>query len=274
MKSVSTPRPDSCPFDVPTPRPSEIGRRRATSGLRVIPSLSTTSLFDREDLRTLLARNLLWTYLRASRKSDRISTLAENPVLNTLVNRYSTPARELAEPAPDDADIATLLSAAVTAPDHGLIRPWRFLIIRGEARRALGNLLVESLLRRNPEAGEDEIEKQRGKPMRAPLIIVVAAHIQRNNPKVPELEQILSAGCAAQHIQLAANAMGYGSIWLTGASAADWAVAEALGLEFDDKIIGYIYLGTPTSKPPLAKRPDPTAYASEWTGPVSPRSVI
>lgn len=190
-------------------------------------------------------------------------------ILELLHARASVPAVLLEEPAPEGADLQAILRAAVTAPDHGGLTPWRFLLIRGEARRRLGDVFAAALRKRNPDVSEAEVERQRAKPLRAPLIVVVVAAVQPDNPKVPATEQILSAGCAAQHMQLAANALGYGSIWLTGANAFDWNVNEALGLNFDDQIVSFLYLGTPRERPPAPARPDPARFVSEWTEPLA-----
>lgn len=188
-------------------------------------------------------------------------------LLTALQQRQSTPALVLKEPAPSDEHLTELFCAAVAAPDHGAMRPWQFLVVRGAARQRLGDVFATALQQRNPNADIKLLEQERAKPLRAPLIIVVVARLRSDNPKVPEQEQILSAGCAAQHIQLAANALGYGSIWLTGDNANDWTVSEALGLEFDDRIVGFIYLGTPKAKLPTKKRPDPQPFIVEWTEP-------
>jgi len=187
--------------------------------------------------------------------------------LELLHNRVSVPADELDEPAPAGADLSAILRAGVAAPDHGGLRPWRFLLIRGAARAALGDVFAAALQARDPAAPAAAVEKQRGKPLRAPLIIAVVARVEPDNPKIPEIEQVLSAAAAAQQMQLAANGLGYGSIWLTGANARDAAVTEALGLGFDDRIVAFLYLGTPRRGFHAVERPDPDPFTSEWTEP-------
>jgi nitroreductase len=127
-------------------------------------------------------------------------------------------------------------------------------------------MLATALRAREPEAPEAAVEKERTKPLRAPLMIVVAARI-RETRKIPAVEQIISAGAAAQNILVAAHALGFGGFWRTGAPAYDDRVKEALGLDASDSIVGFLYLGTPA----VAASPQPPAdlaeLVTEWTGP-------
>jgi nitroreductase len=161
--------------------------------------------------------------------------------VEALITRVS-PA-ELAGPAPSAQQLDTLLAAAVAAPDHGKLRPWRFIIIEGDARVRLGELMAGSLKRREPETAEARLDFERKKALRAPLIIVVAAAVQEN-PKVPDVEQIVAAGAAAQNLIVAAHALGLGAFWRTGAIAYDPAVKAGLGLAASDAIVGLIYVGS------------------------------
>ncbi|MGA7328980.1 MAG: nitroreductase [Rhodomicrobium sp.] len=168
----------------------------------------------------------------------------------------------LGEPAPDAETERKLIAAALRAPDHGRLRPWLFISIRGEDRLRLGEILASSFRLREPSAGADVVERERQKALRAPLILVVAARIS-DNPKIPAIEQIISAGAAAQNVMLASHALGFGAMWKTGAAAYDPIVKEALGLRPNDQIAGFIYIGTtvaaPKSLPPL----DPAGFLSE-----------
>lgn len=185
--------------------------------------------------------------------------------LENLLGRYSTPAKQLAEPAPSDAELDTMFAAAVTAPDHCGLHPWRFIVVRGSARNRLGDVFVEAYKLRDADASAAQLERYRIKPLRAPLVIAVIANIQYGNAKAPEQEQLLSAGVAAQHIQLAARAMGFHSIWLTGVNCYDLHVSSAMGLGFDEKLIGFIYLGTEQAATPPPQRPPAEQFVSEWT---------
>src|SRR5215813_1224421 len=115
--------------------------------------------------------------------------------LEALTARVSP--TELGDPAPDEEAERRLIEAALRAPDHGRLRPWRFLSVRADGRKRLGEVLALALKRRDPEAGPDLLERERLKPLRAPLILIVAARITAN-PKIPAVEQLLSAGAAAQ----------------------------------------------------------------------------
>ena len=185
--------------------------------------------------------------------------------LENLLGRYSTPAKLLTEPAPNDAELETLFAAAVTAPDHCNLQPWRFLVIRGNARRRLGDTFVEAYKLRDPNVTAAQLENYRLKPLRAPLIVAVIADLQIDNAKVPVQEQLISAGVAAQHIQLAARALGYHSIWLTGINSYDLHVSSAMGLDFDEKLVGFIYLGSAQQSILPPERPKAQQLVSEWT---------
>src|ERR1700722_5084612 len=178
--------------------------------------------------------------------------------LQALLTRRS-PA-QLQDPAPAGAALQSM-----RAPDHGKLRPWRFLVLRGDARARLGALMADALQRRDPTATPPLLEKERGKPLRAPLIVVVAAEIVEGH-KIPAVEQLLAAGAAAQNLQLAAHALGFGAVWRTGAPASDPVVKQALGFKPSDAIIGFMYLGTPAAAPAPASIPDAAGFVRDWTG--------
>lgn len=173
--------------------------------------------------------------------------------LDALLNRRS--AKSLTEPAPDEGALALLLACAARAPDHGRLRPWRFIVFRGGARERLGQLLAEHLARAQPVTNGESLERERRKPLRAPLVIAVAA-IVNDSVKVPAIEQIISAGAAAQNVMLAAAALGFGAMWKTGGAAYDDTVKAALGLEAKDALVGFLYLGTePAGAAPPTQTP-------------------
>ncbi|MDH3220746.1 MAG: nitroreductase [Gammaproteobacteria bacterium] len=179
------------------------------------------------------------------------------------LQRKSTPARALTEPAPDDEQLQHILQAAMSAPDHGRLYPYRFITIRGDARYRLSELFGRAVLQRDPDVDEIYLQKQKDKPLRSPLIVVVVASPIRSE-KIPEIEQILCAGAAAHNILLASNALGYGSIWLTGANAYDPMVCRELGLADSERIIGFIYIGTPQLEIPPRQLPDVRDYIGSW----------
>jgi nitroreductase len=183
--------------------------------------------------------------------------------LEMLLTRDS--ALKLEPPAPSEGALDRMFASAVRAPDHGRLRPWRFVIIPAGKRERLGTVMAESLHRREPEASAEMLQRERDKTLRAPMIVVVAAHIQKGH-KIPELEQYASAAAAAENIMLAAHAEGYGAMWRTGASAYDAAVKQALGLAADDEIVGFLYLGTRVGGPSPITRPTARDHISVWPG--------
>lgn len=162
-------------------------------------------------------------------------------LLHFLQHRNSSP--KLTGPAPSDAELEEIFRAALRVPDHAWLRPWRFITIAGERRDDFGLVLERCLRQRNPRADEAALQKARNAPLRAPLVVVVVARLTEH-PKVPLIEQRLSAGCSAHAILLAAEACGYAGIWRTGAASFDRAVMAALGLDANEEITGMIYLGT------------------------------
>ncbi len=179
------------------------------------------------------------------------------------LNRYSTPAKALIEPAPDDSQLEQIFAVALSAPDHGRLRPYRFITIRGDARHKLADIFGRAIQQREPDVPAGYLQKQKDKPLRSPLIVVVVASLIQS-PKIPEIEQMLSAGAAAHNILLASNALGFGSIWLTGANAYDAYVCNELGLSENERIIGFIYIGTPTIELQPRPIPEVSRHHSEW----------
>ncbi|MEZ5669119.1 MAG: nitroreductase [Alphaproteobacteria bacterium] len=182
----------------------------------------------------------------------------------TALNTRVTPAR-LVDPAPAGAELDEILATALRAPDHGKLKPWRLFVIAGDARARLGALMADNLRAREPDAPAPLLEREAEKPLRAPLIVVVAAKVQADHPKIPVVEQVLSAGCAAQNIQLAAHAKGYGCMWKTGPIARDAAFKSAFGLAETDELVGLLYIGT-TDAAPAPRQVDTAPFVSAWTG--------
>lgn len=152
-------------------------------------------------------------------------------------------AGRLGEPGPDAAQLERILRAAASAPDHGRLSPWRFVVMEGAARGVLGDAMASLLLRKHPDATPEALQTERAKALRAPLVIAVAARTVAAH-KVPEVEQVAAVAAGAQNLLLAARALGFGSMWKTGAPAYDAGVKTALGLEPSDAIVGFVYLGT------------------------------
>ncbi|WP_427982046.1 NAD(P)H nitroreductase [Agarivorans sp.] len=160
--------------------------------------------------------------------------------LDLLLNRQSCP--RLTAPAPEGAELETIWKAGLRTPDHGGLTPWRFIHVSGEGLGKLANIFEQAAL---AEAGDSE--KAKTMPFRAPLITIVIA-CPKEHAKVPEIEQLLSAGCAVHAMQMAAFAQGYNGIWRTGPMAYSATVKQLLGLAEHESIVGFLYLGSPQTK--------------------------
>ena len=183
--------------------------------------------------------------------------------LQFLDARRSVPSKQLGLPGPDESTLLRMLQSAARVPDHGKLVPFRFLRIAGEARHALGQALVARTLELDPQAAEAAIEKDRMRFSHAPLIITVVARLTPGH-KVPEQEQLLSAGSVCFALLQAAQAFGFGAQWLTGWMAYDDAIASLLGVGGNEKIAGFIHIGTPALDVPERERPDAAALLSDW----------
>jgi nitroreductase len=180
--------------------------------------------------------------------------------LDALINRVSIPLLEA--PGPSTEQLDQMFRAALRAPDHGGIHPWRFLVIEGDGLDRLGELFLAGARAKDPQLAPERGEKLLKAPRRAPMVVVVIA-ATREHPKVPQIEQQISAGCAANNIVTAAHALGVGAMWRTGDPAYDPQVLRALGLGEHESLVGYIYLGTPSrqrSTPAL----EPSDFVSRW----------
>src|SRR5436309_11247887 len=175
--------------------------------------------------------------------------------LELLTTRRSIKAVELTGPAPSQTEIGTLLTVAARVPDHGKLTPWRFIVFEGEARARAGEVIARVFARKNPQAQPAEIEVEKRRLTDAPLVIGVVS-FTKPHPKVPPWEQELSAGASAMNIVTAATALGYGACWLTGWFAFDRDVLDGLGLKVDEKLAGFIHIGTVTK--PNEDRPRPS----------------
>ncbi len=170
--------------------------------------------------------------------------------LDLLLNRRSVP--KLQEPAPEGKVLENIIRAGLRAPDHGGLTPWRFVIAEGEGRQKLADILTAAAQK---DASEQAvIDKAAHAPFRAPMVITVIAKVTQH-PKVPALEQYLSAGCAVHAMQMAALAQGFQGFWRSGNWMYHPEVEKAFDLQGDDAIVGFLYLGTPiTSAPHSAER--------------------
>ena len=161
-------------------------------------------------------------------------------LLNAIDSRAS--ALKLTEPGPTRQHLEQIMRAGVRAPDHGRLHPWRFVVLEGAARDKLGAAMARLSLAKFPQSTPEQLESERRKVLRAPTIIVVAARITPG--KIPEIEQIAAVAAGVENMVLVAQALGYGSMWKTGAAAYDTQVKTELGLTAQDHIVSFLYLGT------------------------------
>jgi nitroreductase len=176
--------------------------------------------------------------------------------LETLLSRKSH--NKLISPAPSKSQVETMMQAALRAPDHAQLKPWRYQVFTGSALTQLGEHFVVASLFVNPDLTADKIKKIRNKPLRAPMIIVASVNLVEHK-KVPQVEQMLSAGASAQNLIMAAHFMKIGAIWRTGDLAFSRKLMDELGLTKNESIVGFIYLGQEegTKKPvPLVEQAD------------------
>ena len=171
----------------------------------------------------------------------------------------------LTEPAPNKEQLDNIVKAGLRACDHGNLTPWKYLLIEGDIRHKFGELMAEVKATIDGAPLSEELAaKLSAKPLRAPTIIVVVAKVIAH-PKIPEIEQVLSAGASAQMMMTAAHAQGIGAIWRSGALMFHEKMRSGLGLVQTDQIVGFLYLGKPKITKPLAER-DPADFVEVWSG--------
>ena len=184
--------------------------------------------------------------------------------LELLKTRRSVKPIEMTGPTPSAAEIETMLTIAARVPDHGKLAPWRFIVFEGEARVAAGAVIAKRFAETHPEATADQIDFERGRLARAPLVIAV---VSRAAPhvKIPEWEQQLSAGAAAMALVMAAHAMGFAVSWITEWYAYDRTVLDALGLHGHERIAGFVHIGRARKAPDERDRPKLADIVSRYS---------
>ncbi len=171
-----------------------------------------------------------------------------------LQTRRSPRIPDLVEPGPGEDELTTILTIAARVPDHGKLVPWRFIVLRKDGRAALAEKLAACFRVDHADATTDQIEKERSRFVNTPLIVAVVSRAAPHG-KIPEWEQVLSAGAACMNLITAVHALGYGANWITGWTAYDRSCLDLLGVAPNEKVAGYIHIGTPTA--PLEDRPRP-----------------
>ena len=174
--------------------------------------------------------------------------------IDLLTTRRSLKPFELVAPAPSPAEIDTILTVASRVPDHGKLTPWRFIVFEGDARLKAGAAIEAAFRARYPDAKPEQIQFEQQRLARAPLVIAV---VSRAAPhvKIPEWEQVLSAGAAAMSLVIAAHALGFAASWITEWYAYDRRVLVGLGVAPEEKITGFVHIGRPALAPEDRPRP-------------------
>ncbi len=183
--------------------------------------------------------------------------------LDLLKTRRSVKPIELTGPGPAPAELDTLLTVASRVPDHGKLTPWRFIVFEGGARLKAGETIASVFKAANPAATDDQVAFERNRLARAPLVVAV---VSRAGPhvKIPEWEQVLSAGAAAMNLVTAAHALGFAANWITEWYAYDRRVLDALGLGAAEKIAGFVHIGRPAKPPEDRPRPPLTEIVTKF----------
>ena len=195
---------------------------------------------------------------------DRLNARAPE-TLKLLLTRRSGSAKAMVGPGPDPDQLRTILTAATRVPDHGKLAPWRFVVFEGEARDRFGDRVAALFREKMPDAIPELVEAERRRFLRAPTVVAVISRAE-GNAKVPEWEQVLSAGAACMNLLLAAHAMGFAGSWVTEWVAYDSGVRQVMGLAASERVAGFVYLGTPAV--PLEDRPRPAleSVVTRWEG--------
>lgn len=185
--------------------------------------------------------------------------------LSLLRTRRSVKPIELGSPAPAGSEIDTLLAIASRVPDHGKLAPWRFIVFEGAAREGIGEKIAEAFKADRPDATADQIEFERKRLARAPLVIAVVSRAAPH-AKIPEWEQLMSAGAATMNLVTAAHALGYAANWITEWYAYDPRILKAMGLADHERIAGFVHIGTPAKPPEDRPRPPLSEIVTRYSG--------
>jgi len=187
-------------------------------------------------------------------------------VIDFLLTRNSAPIPDLTAPAPTDSEIETILTAASRVPDHGRLAPWRFILYRGDARVKVGEKLAELAESREGPLTEGRRNQELARFSRAPLVIGVISS-PKENPKIPQWEMFLSGGAAAMNLVLAANALGYGTNWITNWYSDVEEGRAILGIAPNERVVGFVHIGSYEGTAPERPRPDVRSLYNDYSGP-------
>ena len=181
--------------------------------------------------------------------------------LDALHSRNSV--TSLSEPVPTREEMKAVFKAALRAPDHAWLRPWKFIQVTGEGRKKLGEAFLRTATAVTEDLSEALVEKAKNAPFRAPMVLVLIADI-KEHPKVPEIEQIISTGAAAQNMLLALHDLGYAAVWRTGKMAFNSEITKQMELPESNRVIGFLYVGTPNGRVKEIPKLDMNEFVSFW----------
>lgn len=186
--------------------------------------------------------------------------------LELLLTRRSVKVARIGEPGPTADQLRGMLTAATRVPDHKKLVPWRFIVFEGPARAAFGEVLAAACAAEEKEAPSPvRLETERNRLLRAPTVVCIVSRVSAS-PAAPEWEQVLSCGAAAMNLVIAANALGFATCWITEWYAYSKGVAKALGLADNERIAGFVYVGTPKERQPDRDRPALADIVTRWQG--------
>lgn len=198
--------------------------------------------------------------------SNAVTTFGRRHDISWLADRRSVAVRRMGRPGPSAAELTQILSAALAAPDHGALRPWRVIHCTEAGKARLAELFIAAKLRAKPEAAEAELARERDKAMKPPVLLAMLATPKPAKAEITEAEQLAAAGAALQSILLAAFGLGYGAIILSGSRCADPAVRQAFGASPNDHLLGFISIGTVVDTPIPAPRPKLEEMVADYDG--------
>ena len=188
-------------------------------------------------------------------------------VVAAILRRRSISPRRLLAPGPGEGHVRLLVEAALAAPDHGRLRPIRFIAIGNDDRRSLAMVFVAGTRELAPDMPDDALQRDAEKAHHAPCLLAVVAHIVEDQHIIPATEQWIAIGAAVENVLLAAEDLGYGAMIVSGQKVRTKALREAFGLASDEHLVGFIALGTPESPPRPADRPAAGEHLAHWVPP-------
>ncbi|MCV0395738.1 MAG: nitroreductase [Rhizobiaceae bacterium] len=188
----------------------------------------------------------------------------ERPAIEAILRRRSVAPRRLVAPGPDGNGIRLMVQAAVAAPDHGRLRPWRFVLIPDNRRNTLAEAFAAAARELDPDASAETVEREAEKARHGPVLLAVIVRIVADHPVAPASEQWASAGAAVQNMLLAAEDLGFRAMIVSGRKVTATALRKAFGLENDEHLLGFVAVGTPPAEPAPIARPEADERLSIW----------